>query len=56
MQGQTVQLEVGDVAFVPMGTRLSYWSRLLTLRQVFIFGSGRQTLGQQLLQQSGAWD
>ncbi|KAK5134702.1 hypothetical protein LTR08_006217 [Meristemomyces frigidus] len=55
MEKETVELEIGDVAFVPAGTAFSYWSQVAYTKILYI-GNGTQTLDQQLLGNAASWD
>lgn len=55
MQGQVLQLSVGDVAFVPAGTPFRYWSEVAYTQFLYV-GGGKETLDQALIEAGEKWE
>ena len=52
---ETVELTIGDVAFVPGGTNFSYYGNASFTKMMYM-AQGKQTLDQKLLETAVVWD
>jgi hypothetical protein len=55
IEGETVSLIMGDLAFIPGNTTFSYWSNVAFTKFMYV-SAGAKGLDQELLSKAEGWD